>query len=52
MILEGYVTDKSRKPVANAVVEIKGENFDTLFAQKAMITVITDLIYLRENIRF
>lgn len=31
MILEGYATDKNRKPVANAVVEIKGENFDTLF---------------------
>lgn len=35
MILEGYVTDKNRKPVANAVVEIKEENFNTLFSTES-----------------
>ena len=35
MILEGYVTDKNKKPVANATVEIKGEKFNTLFSAES-----------------
>ena len=32
MILEGYVTDKNMTPVADAVVEVKGEDFVTLYS--------------------
>ena len=31
MILEGYVTDKSKSPITNAIIEVKGENFATLY---------------------
>ena len=31
MILEGYVTDKNKAPIANALIEVKGEDFVTLF---------------------
>ena len=31
MILEGYVTDKNKSPIANALIEVKGESFITLF---------------------
>ena len=30
MRIEGYVTDKNKSPIANALVEVKGENFVTL----------------------
>lgn len=35
MILDGYVTDKSKAPIANALVEIKGENFVTLYSTES-----------------
>ena len=35
MKLEGYVTDKSKSPIANALIEIKGENFVTLFSTES-----------------
>ena len=35
MILDGYVTDKNKLPIANALVEIKGENFVTLFSTES-----------------
>ena len=35
MILDGYVTDKNKWPIANALVEIKGENFVTLFSTES-----------------
>ena len=35
MILEGYVTDKNKAPIANALIEIKGENFVTLFSTES-----------------
>ena len=31
MKIEGYVTDKNKSPIANALVEVKGEDFVTLF---------------------
>ena len=31
MILEGHVTDKNKLPITNAIIEIKGENFATLY---------------------
>lgn len=31
MIIEGYVTDKNKSPIANALIEVKGESFITLF---------------------
>lgn len=31
MILEGYVTDKNKLPIADAFIEVKGDNFVTLF---------------------
>lgn len=34
MKLEGYVTDKNNAPIANALIELKGENFVTLFSNK------------------
>ena len=35
MILEGYVTDKNKSPVANALIEVKGEDFITLFSAES-----------------
>ena len=35
MILEGYVTDKNKSPVANAHIEVKGEDFITLFSAES-----------------
>ena len=35
MKLEGYVTDKNKAPIANALVEVKGENFVTLFSTES-----------------
>lgn len=35
MILEGYVTDKNKSPIANAIVEVKGNNFVTLFSAES-----------------
>lgn len=35
MIIEGYVTDKNGVPIANASVEVKGENFITLFSAES-----------------
>ena len=35
MKIEGYVTDKNKSPIANALVEVKGENFATLFSTKS-----------------
>lgn len=36
MILEGYVTDKNKSPIANAFIEVKGEDFITLFSTKSL----------------
>lgn len=35
MKIMGYVTDKSKTPVAHALIEIKGENFITLFSTES-----------------
>ncbi len=35
MKIEGYVTDKNKAPIANALVEVKGETFVTLFSTKS-----------------
>ena len=35
MILEGYVTDKNKLPIANALVEVKGNNFITRFSAES-----------------
>jgi len=35
MKIEGYVTDKSKEPIANALIEIKGEDFVTLFCTES-----------------
>ena len=35
MRIEGYVTDKNKSPIANALVEVKGENFVTLFSTES-----------------
>ena len=35
MILEVYVTDKNKSPIANAIVEVKGNNFVTLFSAES-----------------
>ena len=35
MKIEGYVTDKNKSPIANALVEVKGENFVTLFSTES-----------------
>ena len=35
MKIEGDVTDKNKAPIANALVEIKGENFVTLFSTES-----------------
>ena len=35
MILEGYVTDKNKAPIANALIEVKGEDFVTLFSTES-----------------
>ena len=35
MKIEGYVTDKNKAPIANALIEIKGENFHTLFSAES-----------------
>lgn len=35
MILEGYVTDKNKSPVANAHIEVKGGDFITLFSAES-----------------
>ena len=35
MKIEGYVTDKNQSPVANAVIEVKGEDFVTLFSTES-----------------
>lgn len=35
MILEGYITDKNKSPVANAHIEVKGEDFITLFSAES-----------------
>ena len=35
MKIEGYVTDKNKVPIPNATVEIKAENFDTLFSTES-----------------
>ena len=35
MKLEGYVTDNNNAPIANALIELKGENFVTLFSTES-----------------
>lgn len=35
MKIEGYVTDKGNAPIVNALVEIKGEDFVTLFSTES-----------------
>lgn len=35
MKIEGYATDKSKAPIANALIEVKGENFATLFSTES-----------------
>lgn len=35
MKLEGYVTDKNNAPIANALIELKGETFVTLFSTES-----------------
>lgn len=35
MRIEGYVTDKNKSPIANALVEVKGDNFVTLFSTES-----------------
>lgn len=35
MKIEGYVTDKNKAPIANALIEVKGENFVTLFSTES-----------------
>ena len=35
MILEGYVTDKNKLPFVNALIEVKGDNFITLFSAES-----------------
>ena len=35
MKIEGYVTDKNKAPIANALVEVKGETFVTLFSTES-----------------
>ena len=35
MKIEGYVTDKNKSPIANALVEVKGDNFVTLFSTES-----------------
>lgn len=35
MILDGYVTDKNELPIANALIEVKGDNFITLFSAES-----------------
>lgn len=35
MKIVGYVTDKNKAPIANALIEIKGENFVTLFSTES-----------------
>lgn len=35
MKIEGYVTDQNKVPIANALVEVKGENFVTLFCTRS-----------------
>ena len=35
MKIEGYVTDKAKTPIANALIEIKAEDFVTLFSTES-----------------
>ena len=35
MKIEGYVTDKNKTPIANALIEIKAEDFVTLFSTES-----------------
>lgn len=35
MRIEGYVTDKNKAPIANALIEVKGEDFVTLFSAES-----------------
>ena len=35
MILEGYVTDKDKKPISNAIIEVKNQSFVTLFSTES-----------------
>ena len=35
MKIEGYVTDKNKAPIANALIEVKGESFVTLFSTES-----------------
>ena len=35
MILEGYVTDKNKLPIVNALIEVKGDNYVTLFSAES-----------------
>ena len=35
MRIEGHVTDKTKAPIANALIEVKGEDFDTLFSTES-----------------
>lgn len=35
MILEGHVTDKNKMPIVNALVEVKEDNFVTLFSAES-----------------
>ena len=35
MKIEGCVTDKNKAPIANALIEVKGENFVTLFSTES-----------------
>ena len=35
MKIEGYVTDKNKTPIVNALIEVKGENFVTLFSTES-----------------
>lgn len=32
MLIHGYVTDKNKSPIANALIEVKGSDFRTLFS--------------------
>lgn len=35
MLLQGHATDKNKAPIAGALIEVKGENFNTLFSTES-----------------
>lgn len=35
MLIQGYVSDKNKSPISNALIELKGENFVTLFSTQS-----------------